>query len=85
MNNIGNSLGLSGEDKKESLEQINAPSLTGRLCLIAQSLQNPQDIAVKKSAKRAMKMLVGTAAMLPPTASMVTICNQLPDLIGKVF
>ena len=33
------------------------------LSLIA--LQNPQDTAVKKSAKRAMKLLRGTAADLP--------------------
>ncbi len=67
---------LDTEEQEESLEQINA---------IAESLHNPQDIAVKKSAKRAMKMLVGTAAMLPSNADLVAICHQLPDLMGKVF
>ena len=52
---------------------------------IASSLTNSQDGTVKKTAKRAMKMLVGTAAMLPPSAAMITICNQLPDLISKIF
>ena len=49
------------------------------------SLQNPQDIAVKKSAKRAMTMLRGIAADLPDNADLMTICNQLPDLMGQVF
>ena len=49
------------------------------------SLQNPQDTAVKKSAKRAMRVLRGIAADLPSDADMVAICNQLPDLMGQVF
>lgn len=32
-----------------------------------------------------MKVLRGTAAGLPQGAAMVTICNQLPDLISKIF
>ena len=52
---------------------------------IASSLSNSQDGTVKKTAKRAMKVLRGTAAALPPSAAMVTICNQLPDLISKIF
>ena len=67
---------LDEEEKAESLEQIQA---------IASSLTNTQDGAVKKTAKRAMKLLRGTAAALPPSAAMVTICNQLPDLIAKIF
>ena len=53
--------------------------------MIAQSLQNPQDGAVKKSVKKAMKGLGGTAFTLHSDSSMVTICNQLPDLMGKIF
>ena len=67
---------LDTEEQEESLEQINA---------IAIALQNPQDGAVKKSVKKAMKGLGGTAFTLPSDSSMVDICNQLPDLIGKVF
>ena len=62
--------------KAEALEQIQA---------IASSLTNSQDGAVKKTAKKEMKVLLGTAAMLPPCAVMVTICNQLPDFISKIF
>ena len=49
------------------------------------ALQNPQDIAVKKSAKRAMTMLRGIAADLPSDEDLVAIYNQLPDLMGKMF
>ena len=49
------------------------------------ALQNPQDAAVKKSAKRAITMLRGITADLPFNTDLVAICNQLPDLIGKIF
>ncbi len=61
---------------KEALEQINE---------IAEALQDSQDGVMKKTAKTAMKIWQGTAAALPPSAAMVTICNQLPDLISKIF
>ena len=67
---------LDGEDKEDTLEQIKA---------IAEALPNSQDDAVKKTAKQAVKILRGTAAALSPSAAMVTICNQLPDLISKIF
>ena len=67
---------LDEEEIEETLEQIQ---------VIASSLTNSQDGAVKKTAKKAMKILRGTAAALPPSAAMVTICNQLPDLISKIF
>ena len=67
---------LDTEDREDTLEQIKA---------IAEALPNSQDGATKKTAKQAMKILRGTAAALPPSAAMVTICNQLPDLISKIF
>ena len=67
---------LDTDEKEEALEQINA---------IASALQNPHSSAVKKSAKRAITMLRGIAADLPSDADMLAICNQLPDLMGKVF
>ena len=67
---------LDEEEKEESLDQIKA---------IASSLTNSQDGAMKKVAKRAMKMLRGTAAALPPGAALVTICDKLPELISKIF
>ncbi|MGK7934773.1 MAG: hypothetical protein AB4206_03060 [Xenococcaceae cyanobacterium] len=60
-----------------------AISLSVPASLIA--LQNLQDATVKKSAKRAMTMLRCIAADLPSNADLVSICNQLPDLVGQVF
>ncbi|MEM7554867.1 MAG: COR domain-containing protein [Cyanobacteria bacterium P01_A01_bin.84] len=67
---------LDEEETEETFEQIQE---------IAEALKNSKDGIMKKTAKRAMKMLRGTAAALPPSAAMVTICNQLPDLINKIF
>ena len=67
---------LNEEDKAESLEQIQK---------IASSLTDSQDGAVKKTVKTAMKLLRGTAAALPKGSAMITICNQLPELISKIF
>ncbi len=67
---------LDEEEKEESLDQIKA---------IALSLTNSQDGAMKKAAKRAMKVLGFTAASLPPGAALVTICDKLPELISKIF
>ena len=67
---------LDNEEKEETLKKIQA---------IAQALQNSQDSNNKKIAKKAMIFLRGIAASLPPSAAMVTICNQLPELIAKIF
>ena len=67
---------LDDDDKEEALEQIKA---------IASALTNSEDSGVKKVVKKAMKILMGTAAALSPTANMVTICKELPDLISKIF
>ncbi|NET83099.1 MAG: GTPase [Moorea sp. SIO1F2] len=67
---------LDDEDKAEALEQIED---------IASSLTNSEDSAVKKIANKAMKMLIRIAGALSPTANMVTICKELPDLISKIF
>ena len=67
---------LEDDEKEEALEQIQK---------IEESLQNSQDRTVKKTAKRAVRLLRVIAADLPPSAAMLTICNQLPDLINKIF
>ena len=67
---------LDDDDKEEALEQIKA---------IASALTNSEDSGVKKVVKKAIKILMGTAAALSPTANMVTICKELPDLISKIF
>ena len=67
---------LDTEEKKETLEQINA---------IAQALQDHQNRKLQRKAKVAMAIIQDITTDLPPTANMVTICNQFPDLIGKIF
>ncbi|WP_293074787.1 hypothetical protein [Moorena sp. SIO4A5] len=67
---------LDDEDKEEALEQIK---------VIASALTNSEDSGVKKVVKKAMKILMGTAAALSPTANLVTICKELPGLISKIF
>ena len=67
---------LDEEEKEETLEQIQA---------IAEALQNSQDTVMKKTAKKAMKMLRGYSGPLPPDTSFVNICKQLPALIAKIF
>ncbi|OLT60806.1 COR domain-containing protein [Moorena bouillonii] len=67
---------LDDDDKAEALEQIK---------VIASALTNSEDSGVKKGVKMAMKILMGTAAALSPTANMVTICKELPALISNIF
>ncbi|WP_424096055.1 COR domain-containing protein [Moorena producens] len=67
---------LDDDYKKEALKQIK---------VIASALTNSKDSAVKTGAKMAMTMLQGIVTNLPRGAAMVTICNQLPDLISKIF
>ena len=67
---------LDDEDQEESLKLVQA---------IAEALQDSQNRKGKRKAKRAMVIIQYIAAGLPPSAAMVTICNQLPDLINKIF
>lgn len=76
MSNVVLEENLDAEDTIETLEQI---------ITIANALQDSQDAVMKRTAKIAMKILRGTAAALPPNATMVNLCNQLPSLITKIF
>ena len=67
---------LDAEDQEDTLEQIKA---------IAEALPNSQYSVMKKIAKKAMKILLGTAVALPSSSAMVNICNELPALISKIF
>ncbi len=44
-----------------------------------------QDIAVKKSVIDCYDHVEGIAADLPSDSDLVSICNQLPDLMCKMF
>jgi hypothetical protein len=59
---------LTQEDKAEALEQVKA---------LAEAGQNPQEGAMQKAAKTAMKILKGTVTGLPSAAALVEACNKL--------
>ncbi|MGH2414460.1 MAG: pentapeptide repeat-containing protein, partial [Microcystaceae cyanobacterium] len=65
---------LSQEDKAEALEQVKA---------LAEAGKNPQEGAMQKAAKTAMKILKGTVAGLPSAATLVEACGKLLPLISK--
>lgn len=67
---------LGEEDKAEALEQVKA---------IAEAGQKPEDGAMQKAAKTALKFLKGTIAELPTTANLVEACTKLLPLITKFF
>ncbi|HIK04059.1 MAG TPA: pentapeptide repeat-containing protein [Trichormus sp. M33_DOE_039] len=67
---------LGEEDKAEALEQVKA---------IAEAGQKPEDGAMQKAAKTALKFLKGTIADLPTTANLVEACTKLLPLITKFF
>ncbi|MBD2607854.1 pentapeptide repeat-containing protein [Scytonema hofmannii FACHB-248] len=64
---------LSEEDKAEALEQVKA---------LAEAGKNPQEGAMQKSAKTAMKILKGTISGLPSAATLVEACGKLLPLIS---
>jgi uncharacterized protein YjbI with pentapeptide repeats len=67
---------LSDDDKAESLEQVKT---------IAEAGQKPEDGAMQKMAKTAIKILKGTVAGLPSTTSFFEACAKLLPLITKFF
>lgn len=67
---------LSEEDKKEALEQVKA---------IAEAAQKPEDGAMQKIAKTAIKILKGTISELPTAMQLVESCGKLLPLITKFF
>ena len=73
---IANSPELDDEDKAEALSQVKTLAEVGK---------NPKDEGSKKIAKTAMKILRGTAAMLPGGAALVTICKEVLPAIASFF
>ncbi|WP_414575253.1 pentapeptide repeat-containing protein [Anabaena sp. CCY 9402-a] len=67
---------LGDEDKEEALEQLK---------VIAEAGQKPEDGAMQKIAKTALKFLKGTIADLPTTEKLVEACGKLLPLITKFF
>ncbi|NER97197.1 MAG: low-complexity protein [Symploca sp. SIO1B1] len=67
---------LSEEDKTDALEQVQA---------LAEAGQKPEDGAMQKLAKRAIKFLKGTIADLPSTVDLVKTCSNLFPIITEFF
>jgi uncharacterized protein YjbI with pentapeptide repeats len=67
---------LTAEDKAEALEQVKA---------LAEAGKNPQEGAMQKSAKTAMKILKGTVASLPIAATLYEACQKLLPAIAQLL
>ncbi len=65
---------LPQEDKAEALEQVKALAETGK---------NPQEGAMQKAAKTAIKILKGTISSLPSATNLVEQCSNLLPLISN--
>ena len=65
---------LTEEDKAEALEQVKA---------LAEAGKNPQEGAMQKASKTAIKILKGTVAGLPSAATLVEACNKLLPAIAS--
>jgi hypothetical protein len=67
---------LSDDDKAEALEQVKTLAEVGK---------NPQDSTLQKAGKTAMKILKGTIAGLPTTATLLEACSKLLPMIAKLL
>lgn len=64
---------LNQEDKAEALEQVKA---------LAEAGKNPQEGAMQKAAKTAIKILKGTLSSLPTATKLVEECSKILPLIS---
>ncbi len=73
---IENDVELRTEDKTEVLEQI---------LNLALASQNPAETQVKKVARTAIKIIIGTVAQRPPDSKLVKECKRIVPEIVKFF
>ncbi|NEQ85551.1 MAG: hypothetical protein F6K26_37225 [Moorea sp. SIO2I5] len=73
---ISTSSDLNDEDKTEALEQVK---------ILAEVGNNPNDEAMKKKAKTAIKILKGTVSGLPNVAKLADSCSKLLPLITNLL
>ncbi len=67
---------LPPDDKAEALEQVK---------VLAEAGQKPEDSALQKAAKTAMKILKGTVATLSETSKLVEICSKLLPIVSPLL
>lgn len=73
---ISNSSEINDEDRTEALEQVK---------VLAEAGKTPNDGAMKKVARTAVKILQGTVSGLPDVAKIADACSKLLPLITKFF
>jgi hypothetical protein len=73
---ISTSSDLDDEDRTEALEQVKT---------LAEAGKNPNDGAMKKMARTAIKILQGTVSGLPDIAKLADASSKLLPLITKFF
>lgn len=73
---ISTSTDLNDEDRTEALEQVKT---------LAEAGKNPNDGAMQKMARTAIKILQGTVSGLPDVAKLADACSKLLPLITKFF
>lgn len=73
---IENNIELKTEDRTEVLEQI---------LNLALASQSPAETQMKKSARTAIKIIIGTVAQRPPDSKLVKECKRIVPEIVKFF
>ncbi|MBD2533013.1 hypothetical protein H6G97_26945 [Nostoc flagelliforme FACHB-838] len=73
---ISTSPDINDEDRTEALEQVKT---------LAEAGKNPDDGAMKKMARTAVKILQGTVSGLPDIVKLTDVCSNLLPLISKFF
>lgn len=67
---------LTVEDKVDALEQVR---------VLAEASKNPQEPVTQKLARNAIKILRGTAAMLPTATDFLNACTKLLPSISQLL
>ena len=76
---------LQNTINQENLDNDTKLDFLDEIKVILDALPNSQNDSTKKQANKSMRALKRIADDLPPNSATVTTCNQLPDLIAKVF
>jgi hypothetical protein len=73
---ISTSSDINHEDKAEALDQVK---------ILAKAGKNPDDRAMKRTARTAIKILQGTVSGLPNGTNLADVCSKLLPLISELF
>ena len=76
---------LQNTINQENLDNDTKSDFLDEIKVILDALPNSQNDSTKKQANKSMRALKRIADDLPSNSATVNLCNQLPDLIAKVF